>query len=457
MDSIVIISVRSDTGVLYVSVWILFLSQLSGLVLEYCTSQNGLYCDHSCQVQHWSSVRLSMDSIVIIAVRSGTGVLYVSLWIILLSQLSGLALDYCTSQYGLYCYHSCQVWHWSIVRLSMDSIFIIALRSGTGVLYVSVWIILLSQLSGLALEYCTSQYGLYCYHSCQVWHWSIVRLSIYFIVIIAVRSGTGVLYVSVWILFLSQLSGLALEYCMSQYGLYCYHSCQVWYWSIVCLSMDSIVIIAVRSGTGVLYVSVWIILLSQLSGLALEYCTSQYGLYCYHSCQVWHWNIVCLSMDSIVIIAVRSGTGVLYVSVWIILLSQLSGLALEYCMSQYGFYCYHSCQVWHWSIVCLSMDYIVSIAVRSGLEYCTCQYGLYCYHSCQIWHWSIVRLSMDSIVIIAVRSGTGVLYVSVWILLLSQMSGLALEYCTSRYRLYCYHSCQVWHWRQQLQLWIYLR
>ena len=147
---------------------------------------------------------------------------------------------------------------------------------------------------------------------------------------------------------------------MSQYGFYCYHSCQVWHLSIVCLSMDSIVIIAVRSDTGVLYVSVWILLLSQLSGLTLEYCTSQYGLYCYHSCQVWHWSSVRLSMDSIVIIAVRSGTGVLYVSVWIILLSQLSGL-----------------------------------------------------------DWSIVRLSMDSIVIIAVRSDTGVLYVSVWILFLS--------------------------------------
>ena len=48
------------------------------------------------------------------------------------------------SQYGFDCYHSCQVWHWSIVRLSMDSIFIIAVRSGTGVLYVSVWILLLS-------------------------------------------------------------------------------------------------------------------------------------------------------------------------------------------------------------------------------------------------------------------------------------------------------------------------
>ena len=48
------------------------------------------------------------------------------------------------SQYGFYCYHSCQVWHWSIVRLSMDSIVIIVVRSGTGVLYVSVWIILLS-------------------------------------------------------------------------------------------------------------------------------------------------------------------------------------------------------------------------------------------------------------------------------------------------------------------------
>ena len=48
---------------------------------------------------------------------------------------------------------------------------------------------------------------------------------------------------------------------------------------------------------------------------------SQYGFYCY-SCQVWHWSIVCLSMDSIVIIAVRSGsTGVLYVSVWILFLS----------------------------------------------------------------------------------------------------------------------------------------
>ena len=260
-----------------------------------------------------------MDSIVIIAVRSGTGVLYVSLWIILLSQLSGLALDYCTSQYGFYFYHSSQVWHWSIVRLSMDYIVIIAVRSGTGVLYVSVWILLLTQLSGLALDYCTSQYGLYCYHSCQVWHWSIVRLSIYFIVIIAVRSGTGLLYVSVWILLLSQLSGLALEYCMSQYGLYCDHSCQVWHWSIVRLSMDYIAIIAVRSGTGVLYVSVWILLLSQLSGLALEYCMSQYGFYFYHNCQVWHWSIVRLSMDSIVIIAVRSGSGVLYVSVWILL------------------------------------------------------------------------------------------------------------------------------------------
>ena len=86
---------------------------------------------------------------------------------------------------------------------------------------------------------------------------------------------------------------------MSQYGFYCYHNCQVWHWSIVRLSMDSIVI-AVRSGTGVLYVSVWIL---------------------FYSCQVWHWSIVCLSMDSIVIIAVRSGTGVLYVSVWILFLS----------------------------------------------------------------------------------------------------------------------------------------
>ena len=108
---------------------------------------------------------------------------------------------------------------------------------------------------------------------------------------------------------------------MSQYGFYCYHSSQVWHWSIVCLSMYSIVIIAVWSATGVLFVSVWILLLSQLSGLALEYCTSQYGFYCYHSSQVWHWSIVRLSMDSIVIIAVRSGTGVLYVSVWILLLS----------------------------------------------------------------------------------------------------------------------------------------
>jgi hypothetical protein len=85
-----------------------------------------------------------MDSIVIIAVRSGTGVLYVSLWIILLSWMLGLALEYCTSQYGFYCDLSYQVVHWSIVRLSIDSIVIIAVRSGTGVLYVSVWIILLS-------------------------------------------------------------------------------------------------------------------------------------------------------------------------------------------------------------------------------------------------------------------------------------------------------------------------
>jgi hypothetical protein len=57
---------------------------------------------------------------------------------------------------------------------------------------------------------------------------------------------------------------------------------------------------------------------------------SQYGFYCYHSCHVWHWSIVCLSTDYIVIIAVRSDTGVLYVSVWILLLSYLSGLALEF-------------------------------------------------------------------------------------------------------------------------------
>jgi hypothetical protein len=85
--------------------------------------------------------------------------------------------------------------------------------------------------------------------------------------------------------------------------------------------MDSIVIIAARSGTAVLYVSVYILLLSLLSGLALEYCTSQYGFYCDLSCQVVHWSIVRLSIDSIVIIDVRSGTGVLYVSVWITLLS----------------------------------------------------------------------------------------------------------------------------------------
>ena len=100
---------------------------------------------------------------------------------------------------------------------------------------------------------------------------------------------------------------------MSQYGFYCYHSCQIWHWSIVCLSMDSILIIAVSLElrlrycyhTGVLYVSVWILFLL---------------LYCIAS-RSGHWSIVCLSMDSIVIIAVRSGTGVLYVSVWILLLS----------------------------------------------------------------------------------------------------------------------------------------
>jgi hypothetical protein len=85
--------------------------------------------------------------------------------------------------------------------------------------------------------------------------------------------------------------------------------------------MDSNVIIAVRSDNGVLYISVWILLLSKLSGLALVYCTSQYGFCCDHSCQVWHWSIVCLSVDSIVIIAARSDTGVLYVSIWILLLA----------------------------------------------------------------------------------------------------------------------------------------
>ena len=48
------------------------------------------------------------------------------------------------SRHRLYCNHSCQVWHWSIVRLSMDYIVILAVRSDTGALYVSVLIILLS-------------------------------------------------------------------------------------------------------------------------------------------------------------------------------------------------------------------------------------------------------------------------------------------------------------------------
>ena len=100
-------------------------------------------------------------------------------------------------------------------------------------------------------------------------------------------------------------------------------------------------------------------------------------------------------MDSILIIAVRSGTGVLYLSMdYIVIIAVRSGTGL----SKY-FYCYHS--------------------VRSDTGYCMSQYGLYCYHSCQVWHWSIVCLSTDSIVIIAVRAGTGVLYVSVWIILLS--------------------------------------
>jgi hypothetical protein len=126
--------------------------------------------------------------------------------------------------------------------------------------------------------------------------------------------------------------GLALEYCMSQYGLYCYHSCQIWYWSSVCLSMDSIVIIAVRSGTAVLYVSVYNNRIHTETNntpvpnltamLTMESMLRHTLLQCQTcSCQVWHWSIVCLSMDSIVIIAVRSGTGVLYVSVWIVLLS----------------------------------------------------------------------------------------------------------------------------------------
>ena len=63
------------------------------------------------------------------------------------------------------------------------------------------------------------------------------------------------------------------------------------------------------------------------------------------------------------------------------------------------------------------MDYIVIMDVRSGTGVCTSQYGFYCDLSYQVVHWSIVRLSIDSIVIIAVRSGTGVLYVSVWIIL----------------------------------------
>jgi hypothetical protein len=130
---------------------------------------------------------------------------------------------------------------------------------------------------------------------------------------------------------------------MSQYGFYCYHSHQVWHWSIVCVSVDSIVIIAVRSGTGVLFVSV-----PDLTAMITIESILRHTIL---QCQ----SIVRLSMDSIVIIAVRSGTGVLYVSVWILFLSYLTGLALEYCTCQYGLYCYHSCQVWHWSIVLLRL------------------------------------------------------------------------------------------------------
>jgi hypothetical protein len=114
---------------------------------------------------------------------------------------------------------------------------------------------------------------------------------------------------------------------MSQYGLYCYHSCQVWYWSIVRLSMDSIVIIAVRSGTGVLYVSVWIL---------VQYSSTRHDIYDNNRIHTETYNTPVpdltamitiesilrrLCMDFIVIIAVRSGTGLLYVSVRIILLS----------------------------------------------------------------------------------------------------------------------------------------
>jgi lipoate synthase len=38
-------------------------------------------------------------------------------------------------------------------------------------------------------------------------------------------------------------------------------------------------------------------------------------------------------------------------------------------MSQYGLYCYNNCQVWHGSIVRLSMDYIVIIAVARPDSY----------------------------------------------------------------------------------------
>jgi hypothetical protein len=104
--------------------------------------------------------------------------------------------------------------------------------------------------------------------------------------------------------------------------------------------MDSIVI-AVRSNTGVLYASVWIILLSDSYDnniiITERYNTPVLDLTMHDNnrmhtetyntpvpdltAMIWHWSIVCLSMDSIAITALRSGTGVLYVSVWLLLSS----------------------------------------------------------------------------------------------------------------------------------------
>jgi hypothetical protein len=94
MDSIAIIAVRSSTGVLYVSVWIILLHIQYSSARPDSNDNNIIHTEtYNTPVPHLTAMttiesilrHTILDYIVIVAVRSGTGVVYVSVWIPLLA------------------------------------------------------------------------------------------------------------------------------------------------------------------------------------------------------------------------------------------------------------------------------------------------------------------------------------------------------------------------------------